>query len=351
MPRDEPLSWPSIEAVTAATEGALNREIIDVTRIEEGLNATYRVDCADGSRAVLKAATLATDAELLPEPYLLSRLGCETAVPVPEVLSIIPPDEGPLGVASFLTEYCEGRRVTDVSTLSPAVHEGLVREAGQHLAAIHGLRVTDSFGRLRVADDSLVVTPQHESWGPWFTELAAEAADGLLGAGYVTDAEARFADLEPTIRRELAGVSTAINERQVTPAVLHGDHRPANLVLRDDASSITRAVLDFGNCVTGDGLVDVALAEDVLVDIPLGEGTDRAGRLRDALRTAYANGRDTNRDALFDGRYPYYRLYARTRRLASFGYMAQFARRDNPDSVARWWRSFVHERLTEIEGA
>lgn len=349
MPRDEPLDPPSIEAAVAAAEVALDRGVVGAARIEEGLNAVYRIDLGDGSRAVLKAATLATDAELLPEPRLLSRLGRETAVPVPDVLATTPPDEGPLGVAYFVTAYCEGRHVTDVLTLPPTAHERLVREAGRHLAAMHEVRVADGFGNLRV-DDDLAVTPKYESWATWFAELVTDAADGLLGEGYVTDAEARFADLEPGVREALTGLEAAVGERPVAPAVLHGDYRPANLVLapRDDADPITRAVLDFGNCPTGDGLVDVALAEDVLIDVPLG-GTERADRLRRVLRTAYVDGRDAGCDALFDDRYPYYRLYARVRRLASFGYMVQFAREDDPDDVARRWRSFVRERLAEIE--
>jgi len=136
--------------------------------------------------------------------------------------------------------------------------------------------------------------------------------------------------------------------RDVAPAVLHEDYRLANLVLAPvDASPLTRAVLDFGGCSTGDGLLDLTHAEDAPVDIPLG-GTERAERRREILRSAYVERRGIDSDAAFGERYQHYRLYARVWRLALFDYWSAFAREDDPDAVAERFRALVRTRLADV---
>lgn len=349
MVRETPLPEPDEATARRATRDALDVPVDAVHRIEEGLNATYRVDLADGRSAVLKVATLASDAELLPESRIQDRLHRETAVPVPEVLAVVEPGEGSLEAAAFLAAYCDGRQVTDVLALSAPAHERLGREAGHNLAAMHELAAPDGVGPLAVEDGDLVVASPAESWSARFAALADDAVEGLTGAGYVTDDDGRFADLAPAVEDAFAGFVPVAVDRTVVPAILHGDYRPANLLLApdDDATPLTHAVLDVGVPATGDGLLDCALAEDALVDVPLG-GTDRAEGFRDAFRSAYAAERGQPRSDLFDARYPYYRLLARTWRLGSFGYWHRFAREDDPDDVADRWRGFVRERLAEL---
>lgn len=347
--RETPLSEPDEATAGRAASVALDTAVDAVDRIEEGLNATYRVDLADGRSAMLKVATLASNAELLPEPYVQRRLASETPVPVPEVLAVVEPDDEPLEATAFLARYCDGRQVTDALALSATAHERLVSEAGHNLAAMHELRAPDGFGPLAVEDDDLLVASPAESWSARFAALAADAVEGLTGGGFVTDDEGRFADLAPTVDDAFAAFETVGDDRAIAPAVLHGDYRPANLVLApdDDAIPLTRAVLDVGVPATGDGLLDCALTEGALIDVPLG-GNDGAEGLRDAFRSAYAAERGQSRSYLFDARYPYYRLLARCRRLGSFGYWYQFAREDDPDDVADRWRGFVSERLAEV---
>jgi aminoglycoside phosphotransferase (APT) family kinase protein len=224
------------------------------------VNAVYRVRLPDGSDAALKTPLLPTDAEFLAEPRVLNRIGRETRVPVPAVLATARADEGPLPGAYFLTRYCEGRGVADLLTLSDAAQERLLREAGRNLEAIHAVRPVDGFGDLRVVGGDLAVRPGTATWADRFGELAADAADGLVGDARVADPEPRFADLASDVRAAFDGFPPA-EGRDVAPAVLHEDYRPANLTLApDDVSPLTRAVLDFGDCSTGDGLLDLAHA-------------------------------------------------------------------------------------------
>lgn len=351
-----PCDPPSSTAVAGTAERALDRAVVDVKPVEEGLNAVYRVEFADRDPAVLKTATLATDAELFAEARILRRVGSESSVPVPEIHATVRPEEGPLRVAAVLTAHCEGRTVTDLLALPESARERLVRESGRHLAALHGLNAggVGGFGALHVEDGSLVADPKREDWSWRFRELSGEVLNELRGEGYTTDDDPRFADLAPAVREGLTGSGPPVGEgstggRAVSPSIGYGDYRPANLVLarRNNADPIIRAVVDFGGCSTVDPLLDLALAEDALVDVPLG-GTERGERLRGTLRAAYGGERDRRVEPESDPRYGRYRLYARTRRMGAFGYWSRFAREDRPDAVARRWRSFVRARLAEL---
>lgn len=361
MIREDPLDDPPAPAVAAALERDLGVEAADVVPIEEGLNAVYRIDRDDGERSVLKAATLATDAVLLAEAMTLERVGRETVVPVPEVLATVDADASTLGPAYFLSRYRAGRTVTDLLGLEPAARERLLRESGRHLARIHDLRVADRFGPLRVEGDRLTAAPGLDDWSARYRDLVEEATSGLRGEGYTNDPDSRFADLVDPVREVL--LDAPLQNWSVRPAICYGDYRPANLILAPTSEApaggnaetgarvpdpLIRAVVDFGGCSTGDALLDLALAEDALVDVPLG-GTDRADRLRSAFRTAYVEERDGGRRPGETGRYPYYRLFARVERAGAFGYWSQFAREDDLEAVSDSFRAFVVERLSELE--
>ena len=345
--REERREPPSTGAVAAAAAAALDREVSCAARIHVGVNAVYEVGFADGSRAALKTPLLPDDAAFLAEPKLLARIASETAVPVPDVLAT--GESGATGLARpfFLTRYVAGRNVDGMFALSDAERERLVREAGRHLAAVHRVRVADGFGDLRAVDGDLTTSPGCEAWDAWFGEMAGEAAAGLRGEVPVADPEPRFADLAPAVREALTGGETG--HRCVTPAVLHNDYRPANLVLAPEGEGppLVRAVLDFGGCATGDGLLDLAHAEDALVDMPFG-GTPGAETLREGLRSAYAEERGLVPADAFGDRYRRYRLYARVWRLALFEYWAEFAREDDADAVAARWRGFVRDLLADL---
>lgn len=371
MVRESPLDHPAPESVGEAAAAALARPVADVTPIDEGLNAVYRVEIGDPTAhprtAVLKAATLARDAEFLPEPRLLSLLG-NTSVPLPDVLTAVGADESPFDAAFCLTAHCDGRRVTDVRSLPAAAHERLVREAGRHLAGIHALDVeayttlpSGPYGDLRVpsgdpAGELVVVdaglhgnstTDGHGAWADRIDTVVNRVTAGLGGETFTSGGADRFADLVPVVREAVA-VATLPEGPPV--AVVHGDYRPANLVFAEDgaADPLVRAVLDFGTPETGDGLLDLALAEDALVGVPLG-GTDRGDRLANVLRRAYADACETDVSGRLGIRgdasdaYTAYLLLARAKRLSALDYFAQFAREVDPDAAARRWRERVEE--------
>lgn len=364
MGRESPLEHPSTDAVAGAASRVLGRPVAAVAPVDEGLNAVYRVSFDDDEppdAGVLKLATFADDAAYLPEPRLFSLLA-DAPVPVPEVLAT----ETRLDAAFGVTSYREGRSVTDVLALSPEGRERLVSEAGRHLAAIHDAGVLDhvstpdgAYGDLRLqeadpdvplvvgsnATDSAVTA--HEGWPDRFAVVVDRAAAGLAGESYTSGGLDRFADLAPVVRDAVAATPLPAT---LPVATLHGDYRPANLVFApaDDAAPLVRAVLDFGSPETGDGLFDLALAENALVGVPLG-GTDRGEYLARALRESYAAHRDVavgDRLGLGGGGQPdvVYRTYllvARAKRTGAFDYFERFAREGDDAAVARRFRSGV----------
>lgn len=376
MVRESPLEHPSTDAVAGAASSVLGRPVATVTSVDEGLNAVYRVRFDDDDSpdaGVLKLATLADDAAYLPEPRLFSLLA-DAPVPVPRVLATAETTETRLDAAFGVTGYCEGRSVTDVLALSPEGHRRLVSEAGRHLAAIHDASVLDrvstpdgAYGDLRLheadSDVPLVVgasaidsdATAHEVWPDRFAVVVDRVTAGLDGETYTSGGLDRFADLAPVVRDAVAAAPLP-----VTPpvATLHGDYRPANLVfaLADDAAPLVRAVLDFGSPETGDGLFDLALAENALVGVPLG-GTDRGEYLARVLRESYAAHRDVavahgvglGRSEQPDAVYRTYLLVARAKRTGAFGYFEQFAREEDEAAVARRFRSGVETLVAGLD--
>ncbi len=343
MPRASPRDPPGPDAVATLVESRLDTSVREVTRYDEGLNAVYHVALPEDS-AVCKTATFATDEELRVEAALTDRLDRETDVPVAGVRRVVGPGASPLDVTALLLDHVDGRTVSGPLSLSTADHRRLVAESGRHLAAVHDADLADGVGRLTVQAGTLAREAERE-WPSFFETLVEETLAGLRGEGYTTG-DGRFADLAPTVREALAvgpGVETP------DPALLMTDYRPANLVLGPPgATPLTEAVIDVGQGPVGDGLLDLALTEDALVDVPVG-GTDRAERLCRVLRERYQDWRSVDLSGAFEPgeRYDRYRLYARTRRLSAFDYWVQFAR-DEERAVARRFRSSVEERAAAL---
>jgi Ser/Thr protein kinase RdoA (MazF antagonist) len=367
MSPDEPLDPPSTEAVRDAAAATRDRPVESVTPIDEGLNAVYRLRFQDDEAAVLKVATLTPDPAFLAESRLLALLE-DTDVPAPSPLVSLGTEESPFEAAALVTEHLPGEQVTDVFALRPAAYEQFVREAGQHLAALHGIDIAahietrgGQYGDLQVpggdcsepltvvdaglsADDPV---PGLESWPGRLETVVDRVAAGLEGQTYTTDGD--FSDLVPVVRDAVADA-----DLPTTPplSALHLDYRPANALFDPAAvdeqagdadaaatgSDVVRGVLDFGEPETGDGLLDLALAEDALVGVPLG-GTDRGERLASALRQSYAANRSG--DVAFDERYTAYLLLARASRLGSVGYFWQFAREDEKAAAVERWQNRI----------
>jgi aminoglycoside phosphotransferase (APT) family kinase protein len=338
MVRDAPLDPPSEAAAADAARAVLDRAVAAAASIDPGLNATYRVDLADGDRLVMKVATFAANNDALAEARVLDRLDRDALVPVPRVEAVSPAGDGPLDPVSYLMEYCDGRTDVHARTLAPETHERVVAEAGRHLAGIHSLAVGERVGRLRAVDGGLRVTDPDEHWRAAFREWWEIQVDRLRGEFVTADPDARFADCAPAV----ADAFAQFPADDAAPVLLHGDFRPANLVLAPPGDRPTvRAVIDVGTDV-GDGLLDLALAETALADVPVAD-PGRAADLRTALRDAYRDHRDVDA-AAFERRYPFYRLYALAKYMGAFEYFEQFAL-GSPDAVADRWRAALNDLL------
>ncbi|UPV73348.1 phosphotransferase [Halorussus limi] len=364
MVRDERLPEPDAEAVAGAARAACGRAVAEVTPVSKGINAIYRIDFADGDAAVLKAATFNTTAELRPEPYLLETLRDETALPLPEVLAIAE-DGGPLGVFHFLLDYREGRQIRDLDGLSWSERERLVRAVGRHLARLHEFRLAetgapvaadlgaDDCGPLRMTDPGDGATPTFttgdgvDSWGEVFASLADHPVS-LVEQVQCGDDPGRFADLVPEIVAAFDGVADDVRD-PASPTVLHRDFHLDNLVLAPEADADggvgIRSVLDFGDPYVGDYRLDLAFAEDAVVRVQL-PTADRAADLAGLLRRSYARERGIDPSEIVTREYHYYLLVQRCRWMAV---AVDWDACDDPAAVERAYRSFVRERLAEIE--
>ena len=337
---DQGAAAPTRTAVAAAVRSALDRSVTAVDPLDGGMNAVYRVAVGGSSDVAVKVGTAQEGAALLSGPLLAERLARETSVPVPEILAAVPADESPLDAAYVVMEFVDGRRVTDVRDLSPTTHERLLREAGDHLAAVHGLDYEGPYGRLVAEGDAFAVEYPFDAWAPAYRSIVEWNLERF---------EDRFDDLRAPVRRGLDAFEDSVDEDVVDQSILYRDYHAKNLVFeRADADRAVRAVLDFNYRPVGDAPVDVAVAETTLVDTPLGD-TDRADRRRATLRDAYVDARDGVHEEYFDDRYPAYRLLSVLDHLHYFEYFVQFVPGDD-DDAAEWLREFVRARVAELVG-
>lgn len=346
MTREAPLEEPSPAVVMRVVDRAIDAEVTAASRVEEGLNAIYRVQARSGRSWILKLATFNDAAELRVEAHILERIQAETDVPTPALVGTFESATTVLPAFAYLMTPVNGRRIRDVTTLSLSGRERFVQEVGEHLGAIHNLRTASRFGEPRLRDGTLTVPDGHEDVGSWLAEQATNAAAKLRGEGYVTDDEPRFVELATPVH---AALSTASWETEtVEPVLTHGDPRPANMIFApgDDGRPLVRGLIDVGGPIT-DGLSDLANAEIALIDVPVG-GTDEADQLRSRLRSAYETQRGV---APVDDqpRYAYYRLLHRARTLAGFEWWKQFARESSDEATARRFRSEARALLRAVE--
>lgn len=318
---------PPIGAVRDAATAALGRPVGAVERRAPG---TYALELGDGGAATLRLAPDDCDERRLVEPCLLDALA-DTAVPTPTLLAVVGPDTSPFGASFCIVRVDGGQRLPDVLALPERAHERLVREAGEQLAALHNtdfdLRTSADggpYGDLRVPachpDAPLTVVdatgrttgPGDEHWSDRVDSLRDRAVAGLRGG--------EFDDLTGTVAD---GLTAATVPDRPPAATLHLGYRPAKLSFEPGItwptharreSAAVRAVRGWASASTGDGLLDLAIAEDALVGLPLG-GTDRARELTAVLREAYVDARGVSTP--FGERYAAYLLLARARLLAA----------------------------------
>lgn len=212
------------------------------TRIGNGQsNLTYRVETADGTRAVLRrpplGAVLESAHDMAREHRIITGMS-SVGAPVPRTLALCE-DPTVTGAPFYVMELVDGAVVFDEDDALA------LPESARHVA---GLELGRTLARLQAADltqaglgDLVRRTPyaarQLRRWhGQW------EAS--------------RTRDL-PLVD-DLAQRLTAAMPPEEEQVLVHGDFRLDNLILRGDGMVL--AVLDWELCSAGDPLADVGLA-------------------------------------------------------------------------------------------
>lgn len=363
MVRTQSLDGTAAGPVRDAATAALGRP---VTAVERRTDRVYALELADGETATLKLASDGHDAQHLAEPCLLSDLAGGD-VPAPTLLAAVGPGASPFDRSFCIVDVDRGQRLDDVLALPDPAHEQLVREAGEHLAALHGadvdVRISEAggpYGDLQVPDchpdAPLTVveasagqapTAGHERWPDRVDVLTDRVVAALRKRE-----DGAFADVASSVRQ---GVAAAEIPNRPPAAPLHLDYRPANLEFEPGITwpthasrdpPVVRSVCGFSAPATGDGLLDLAVAEDALIGLPLGR-SERGRELAAALREAYVAERGVTTP--FGERYAAYLLLARARLLAVTDALQTRTREHDAREAARRCRERVEALARELE--
>jgi aminoglycoside phosphotransferase (APT) family kinase protein len=231
----EPFGRWLTEAAPGLLRGPLTGEVIAGGRS----NLTYRV--TDGRQTVVVRRpplghVLATAHDMAREYRVISALA-PTAVPVPVAYALCE-DDSVVGAPFYVMGHVEGTPYRTASEL-----EALGAERTRAI----GERMVDTLADLHLVD------PQSVGLG-----------DFGRPAGFLARQVRRWGQqLDASRSREIAGVDELrrrLAERvpaEGPPAIVHGDYRLDNLLVRDDDT--VAAVVDWEMATLGDPLTDVAL--------------------------------------------------------------------------------------------
>ena len=205
-------------------------------------NLTYEV--GDGRRTVIVRRpplghVLATAHDMVREHRVITALR-DTPVPVPETYAVCPGDEV-IGAPFYVMERVEGtpyRLARELEPLGPSRTRAIADRMVDTLVALHSVDPAEvglgDFGRPEGFLERQVRR--------WKQQLDASRSREIEG---VDELHARLAGSVP---------------EQGPPAVVHGDFRLDNLLLRErDGRDEVTAVLDWEMATIGDPLTDVAL--------------------------------------------------------------------------------------------
>lgn len=234
-------------AITEATARAVarrefpDRAVRAVRELPGGRKATFAVDLSGERIVVAVCDRPADERRFAVEPVVMRIVRRETDVPVPRVLAV---DRSKRAVPHmyYVTRRVEGYDPrARFKYLPRGTRAALVRAAGRHLGALHRSVGFEACGRLRADGDDVTVA-DGASWPAALGALMDDWIDGLGGG--------RFADLAGTFRRARRAIVARLAAASVSfpPALLHGDYRPANLIVRDGDVA---AVVDWGSALAG----------------------------------------------------------------------------------------------------
>lgn len=266
--------------------------VATILRIEAGNNHSYRVTLDDGSRRFLKVGTRFPD-RFPAEPATMKILRRETRLPIPQVYGT---GREPLGYPFAVYEFVADVGGEWMGDFPDDTAERLCREAGQNLAALHEIGLSDC-GRISVAETELTVVDAL----PWreMVEQSLERQTEQLR-------ETPFADRCESLMDRGEQLVERIDFAEIRPALVHGDYRLENLCLDPSADPVTSAVLDWELPTAADPLWDAVMADALLTD---GCGID--SKARERLSTAFWEGYDGRPEQ--SPRLDCYRLLARVR--------------------------------------
>jgi aminoglycoside phosphotransferase (APT) family kinase protein len=172
---------------------------------------------------------------VLREHRIMSALA-DTAVPVPKMLAACT-DTDVIGAPFFVMDDVAGHVVRDIDTASTALSPSARRRAGESLVdtlvALHGVDI-DAVGLGDLAKRENYIARQLKRWH-----------------GQITEQRTRDLPLLDDVHARLA----ARIPEQRGAAIVHGDYRIDNCILRDDGT--VAAVLDWELCTLGDPLADL----------------------------------------------------------------------------------------------
>ena len=206
-----------------------------------GSNLTYRVTDADGQQWALRrppmAHALATAHDMNREWRIMSALGANSKVPVPDCLAYCE-DAAVIGSPFYLMSFMDGLILRD-------------RQSTRGMTEAEASSATDSLIEVQIAlhtldleEVGLADLGRHDNYvGRQLKRWKRQVAEG----------GSRDVPLHAELHRRLEEAMPPERER---PALAHGDYRFDNCVLGEDFKVI--AVLDWELCTTGNPVADFA---------------------------------------------------------------------------------------------
>lgn len=344
---DGPLAVADLASgVTAVDSDWTLRE---ATYCEHGTDAVYflTVETPEGDReVVLKARDFLPPERFRAEPHTLRVVGARTDIPVPEVYGVVT-DHDRLPTPFFLMERLSGENLEGRDErLDADARRRVVETAGRNLAALHDAVAFDAAGTVDATPAGELHVPDGSDWRTHLTESLTDAATLLEDGEYEHNGDGRFSDLADPVRERVPDLVARVRDPPKL-AFLHMDYRLGNLLVDPDTGE-TNAVLDWGNCLAGDPLLERIATENYLINWAVEEPL--AADLRSLYHSSYegyskSTHEGIKRQSWDEDSVWVYRLATRLPALCNIDLWMDDASETAKDERAAEHRAFVEEYL------
>jgi len=162
----------------------------------------------------------------------------EAEVPMPRVFAATF-DRDLFAYPFAIFEFIDGKPLDSVIRAGQAPSDSLLQEIGRTLARVHKHR----FGAVGFLDEALDVATTLPALSSWYDMLMGPHGRALAGPATVAEVAACVARHQPSL-----------DELDRDPRLVHGDFRPANLLVRDGRLV---AVIDWEDAMAGHWLADI----------------------------------------------------------------------------------------------